>query len=472
MPQATLTIGNSETSPLAPMTASIINRFILLLDDSLSALGAKVPMTSVEQLAMNIQASMEHGLRVYHGSSHVLDLCEGMNPRQTLAALYHDLAYVQLDDGFPEHAASLLRSVVFDASGTLTLRQADPADTGLALCLGVFGLKGGDALPVYGAMNEFLSAVIAVRTLSGYLAPADLLAIVACIEATIPFRSCDVQGREPAERLAERLRQTGAALQIPLDAFAIDTMVLDAVMLANRDVGGFAVDDQALFLSRTWMLIEESNAPLTRVGTFSAQDYRKALMRMEDFLATLNPASIFQRFHGQPSDSEMQRLCRLAKANLDFAVLYLGAKVAATAIIEALALETGGNAPMSMFLGDLRGIDGTRPVRVEDFLPRPDSFDDLDTRLLEVLEKGRGKESSNDLNASPLTAFLYRSLGDDGMRALIGQARQMFAGTLTPVAFLLSLPKLPVIAIIDGCRHIAISRVDRLEALRARIEQS
>lgn len=452
------------------MATSIINRFIRLFADAFTALGAAVPLAEIERLAMAVHCSMGHGQRVYHTAAHVLDMCRDMKPLQVLAALYHDIVYYQLDGGFPRHAETDLRQVVQAGWDKLSLRPIEAGDDDLAMCTRLFGFRPGDTLPLYGGMNEFLSAVVAVRALSPWLRRPELLAIVAGIEATVPFRGADAEGRAPAEALAARLRETNDAMRIGLDDAAIDAIVHDAVVLANRDVGNFAGDDAGYFLSATWMLIEESNAPLTRVGVYSIQDYRKALRRMEGFLASLDPAHIFHGYRNVPDAAEMARLAERSAANLRFTVDYLGAKLASIALIEAMALVTGGDAPVSMFLGDIMAIDG-RPDRIEDFLPPPPARDDLDTRLLAVLEKGRSVSSSNDLTASPLTAYLYRCLGPAGMNSLLAQARLMFAGELGPVEFLLGQPPGPVCAIADGCARIALSRGDRLRELRQRLER-
>jgi hypothetical protein len=85
--------------------------------------------------------------------------------------------------------------------------------------------------------------------------------------------------------------------------------------------------------------------------------------------------------------------------------------------------------------------------------------------LLAILEYGRTRPSSNDLTASPITAFLYRNLGADGMTTLVTQARQMFSGALAPRELLVAQPAELVCAIIDACRRIALSRSERLHAL-------
>jgi hypothetical protein len=84
-----------------------------------------------------------------------------------------------------------------------------------------------------------------------------------------------------------------------------------------------------------------------------------------------------------------------------------------------------------------------------------------------VLEKGRSLESVNDLTASKLTAFVYRYLGEAGTRPTLEQAKKMFEGSLSPKAFLTSLNRNMVRAIIRACAKISLSRGEALTALES-----
>jgi hypothetical protein len=88
-----------------------------------------------------------------------------------------------------------------------------------------------------------------------------------------------------------------------------------------------------------------------------------------------------------------------------------------------------------------------------------------------VLERGRTLESSNDLTASPLTAFMYRCLGDHGTQYALAAARQMFDGTRTPLDFLQALDHRMVRAIIRACARIAVSRSAALQTLEQQLGQ-
>lgn len=446
------------------MAVSTINHFIGVFAGAFRGLSAEVPIASMEQLAILVHNAMDQGRRAYHTSAHVFEVCQGMNPRQTLAALFHDTVYYQVDGGFPHRAEPILAPLVRIKNDRMVLKTILPDDTGLALCAAMFGFRSGDKLPLFGGMNEFLSAVLAVRSLQPYLMERDLLAIAACIEMTIPFRSGDAGKPDPAVALAGRVRAWNQARGLGLDDAQIDGIVVDAVGLGNQDVGGFAEVNSAEFLGNTWLLIEECNVQLAAVGVYSIRDYRSALSRMDRFLDALDSDSVFCRYKGVPDAKENAVLRSRARRNIEFARDYLGAKLLGIAVVEALALATGGDCPVSMFLGDIRSPYG-KPDRAENFLPVLPAARELDPELLHVLEKGRSKTSASDLNASPLSAFAYRTVGAGRARACMAKARRMFAGDLSPTDFLRTLDGELVRAVAEACANIAASRRSALLAI-------
>ncbi len=446
------------------MGVTTISRLINLFSGAFAALSVTVPVAEVERMAMLIHHSMDRGRRTYHTSTHVFEMCVGMNPRQVLATLFHDIVYYQLDGGFPKGAEPVLKRVVQVERDRLEVLPGEAGDRGYALCTGLFAFKAGQALPLYGGMNEFLSAVVATRTLEPYLALEDMVAIVACIESTIPFRMKNAAGRDTLDELALRIGAAGNAVGLPLSAAQIQRMVTDAAVLSNHDVASFAEADPGRFLSTTWLLIKESNTPLAAADIYSIKEHRSALSRMEKFLRLLNPDSVFHDYRGTPCASDFAALQGAARRNLALATRYLGLKIVGIAAVEALAQATGGDCPVSMLLGDVRSRH-SKPDRVEDFLPPPPADGPpLDGELLKVLEKGY-KASAGDLAASPLTAWIYRCLGNEGCARALEAARNMFEGQLAPHDFFNALGSGTVRALAEACARIAITRRDALLAI-------
>ena len=181
-------------------------------------------------------------------------------------------------------------------------------------------------------------------------------------------------------------------------------------------------------------------------------------MLFRSFLGNLNPDSIFHHYKGMPTDADYDALRAAAKRNVEFSARYLGLKIAAIALVEALARATGGDCPVSMLLGDIRSHYG-KPDRVEDFLPpAPTDESSLDPKMLDVLEKGRSRESSSDLTVSPLTAYVYRCLGSEGSVQALADARKMFEGKLKPQEFLAGVNHTLVRSLTEACARISVSR--------------
>lgn len=453
------------------MTTANINRFILHLCAAFEALDVQVPMARVEYLAVLVHSAMETPRRRYHVSDHALYMCEGMAPRQVLAAVFHDIVYYQLDGGIAPPLQALLTPVVSLQGADLVLLKPGAQDAGLQLCLDLFGFQPGQVLPLFGGMNEFLSAAVAARLLQDHLPLADVLTVVACIEATVPFRPLSADGLDCTTQLAARVRQQARTLLgLPLGA-ALETFVTgvmqDAVAIANRDLASFAEPEPGNFISGTWLLMEESNAPLAAVGVYTLDDYREALTRMQAFLDGLVAARIFHRYAGVPDEARFERMTQTAAGNVGFASVYLRLKITSISLVQALAAETGGNGPVSMFLGDIRAHGAIGTIGASDIHGlQPQG---LDTRILDWLEKGRPEDSRSDLTVSPLTAYMYRCLGPEGCAGALQQARRMAAGELSARGFLLTLPLAMLGTIIDSCARIAVSRRARLLQLKAEL---
>ena len=448
------------------MTTSAINRVLGLFLDAFRDLSVSVPMEDVERLAIVVHHSMQQGRRAYHTSSHVFDIADGMNARQTLAALFHDIVYYQIDGGFPEKARGVLDSAVRVENDHIVLRGWERGDSGAMLCSALFGFDAGDTLPINGGLNEFLSAVVATRLLQPYLSLPDLIAIATCIEATIPFRGPDANGRLVFERAADRVRRAAEILRVELTPTEVDRIVTDAVVIANRDVSNFSTAEPGHFLATMWLLIEESNAPLDVVGAYTIQEYRRALMGMERFAASLDPDLVFHGYRGTPSDVELRDLQAAARRNLAFATNYLSGKIVSIALIEALALETGGDCPVAMILGDISdGVD--IPAWVTGTPASGGRSQDADSAVLSMFENGRPGTTTYDLTTSPLAAQIYRVEGHAGTMSALGHAKRMFEGEETPHEFLVTLRPELVRWVAGACARMAPSRAEKLRAIEA-----
>jgi hypothetical protein len=445
------------------MPSGTIHRSIHLLRAALEDLGAQVPLREMERLAIMINEAMTAGARSFHTPEHVFDLVDPGNPHTTLAALFHDLVYYQVDLGFIPQIAEAVQASIETRDGQLWLPPNRPSeDRSLAICMAIFGFRPGEQLSPFGGMNEFLSALVMHRKLSGVLRDRDLIPATACIEATIPFRKPDKDGRTPAEQLEVRLRKASEELRLGLSQKTIEQTVQWAVTFANRDVANFSEKEVTRFLDNTWKLLPETNPSLRTQGVYSIKSYRVALQKMNGFLRALDPATIFAHYHGAPPTGEYREMVARGERNVVTAREYLGIKLLTAAVLEALAEISGGDTPVSLFMGDIGAQK--KGNKLEDYLPEytPPAGTRLDQTLYDLLAHGRASASSFDLQNSPLSLYIYLHLGADGFRDFLEAAQKMFSGSLSPRAFLDSLPGEMVAAVAEGCAQMAFTRSEEL----------
>ena len=345
-----------------------IHRSIHLLRAALEDLGGRVALREMERIAIMINEAMTAGARSFHTPEHVFDLVDPGNPHTTLAALFHDLVYYQVDLGFIPQIAEAVQPSIESRDGQLWLRPEGKAeDRPLAICMAIFGLRPGEQLSPFGGMNEFLSALVMHRKLCGVLRERDLVPATACIEATIPFRRPDGNGRTPAELLEARLTEASDRLRLGLSHGTVEQTVQWAVTFANRDVANFSEAEVTRFLDNTWKLLPESNPSLRTQGVYSIRSYRLALQKMNGFLRSLDPATIFAQYHGAPPAEEYRVMVARGERNVRTAREYLGIKLLTAAVLEALAEISGGDMPISLFMGDIGAKE--KGDRLEDYLP-------------------------------------------------------------------------------------------------------
>jgi hypothetical protein len=413
----------------------------------------------VERIAIIINRAMTAQARSFHTPEHVFDLVETGNPYTTLAALFHDLVYYQIDHGFIPQIAEAVQSSIEIRNGVLNLRTgAEAGDRHLALSMAVFGFQPGQDLEPSGGMNEFLSALVMNRKLAEAVKEEDLLLATACVEATIPFRAPGTDGATPAEHLELRLERANREMDLGLSLDRIQQGVRWAVSFANRDVANFCEKEVTRFLDNTWKLLPETNPSLRTLGVYSIKSYRVALKGMEGFLRALDPRTIFAHYKGVPPAEEYRRMEKRGEKNVTTAREYLGIKLLTATILEALAEISGGDAPVALFMGDLDARQ--KGNRLEDYLPefRPSKNIALDPTLRDLLANGRASASPFDLQNSPLSLFIYLHLGADGFRKHLDAARGVFESALAPRAFLDALPGEMIASIAEGCAHMAFTR--------------
>jgi len=439
---------------------STVQQFLVLFSDAITALGAKPEPRDLERPVFVVHEALAGQSREFHSHEHVLTMTKGSSPIETLAGIFHDVVYVQVDRGFPGGIGEMLRPLLSGIDGTgYRISLAVLEDPLTAMVARIFDRAPGDELSPFAGLNELASAFVAAKCLGPFLSKAQIARVVAGIEATIPFRD-----NQALENLAARVIDLGIE---GLDASACEDAVRLATRLGNRDVENFAEEDPARFLDNTWRLLPETNPALATPGVYRTGEYRMAIQKMEAFLSKLDAERVFHQFRGEPSPEAYTRLISQAKRNIELAVRYLRAKLYTIALVEAIAHASGGDAPVEFFLGAIPAPGSTiRSVNAELYLPKVEkSSDDMDSVLLRLLEEGRPTPPEFDLPASPYSAYLYRVLGEKELMQRVEASRPWMRGRISPREFLASQACPAVAALARAIAPVAITRREVLEKL-------
>jgi hypothetical protein len=328
-------------------TTPTVSDLLRMLVDSLHEVRGgdekALPLAEVEAAGFLVYRAMTQGARCYHDLSHLFVLAHELPALGRLAAIYHDVVYLSVDGGISPEVTQRIGDVVVWHEGRVVLSDV-PDEMVLPVAM-IFGYTPGQEIPQEG-LSEFLSAVLALRELRPYLGDHDLWAVAACIEATIPFRAM-VHGKSADAWLGERLRAMGSLSEEQIDAIQIL-----AVRMANADVMSFGKPDFGQFIDNTWEILAETNGDFQAAGGYSIRTYREALVRMERFFSTLDPEVIWRRHGDVPDDETFRTMASCSRRNLQSALAYLKAYLAALSVLEALAVLTGGDGPIADFVGD------------------------------------------------------------------------------------------------------------------------
>jgi hypothetical protein len=127
----------------------------------------------------------------------------------------------------------------------------------------------------------------------------------------------------------------------------------------------------------------------------------------------------------------------LASNNIQVASQYLSIKILGITILEALAKATGGDAPLSLFMGDIPR-EGVSIKRLEYYLPELDDspWVDHNSIIYQLVESGRSSDAIFDMKNSPLSLFIYKAIPSEKIILYLLRAQDFFKGALSPAEFL------------------------------------
>lgn len=441
---------------------------IELLDNTFENLGVRIDLHQVESMATVVHNAMNVQARNYHNLEHVFNFKDPTDPLVHIAALFHDIVYYQVDLGFHSDLEPLIRSYIVEENGDFRLADRDFQEDHLyRLALAVFNFKPAQIITVFSGLNEFLSAMVMLKMLGAFLPHKELLMATVCIEATIPFRGVDEHGRWHFEVLEERLFLIRPWCGFSYTKEEIETTLRRAVLFSNKDVETFAEPNVARFLDITWKLLPETNAALRARGIYTIRDYRLAIQKMEIFLSGLNPDHVFNSYKDTPPPDVYETMRQRSHNNVATATRYLRIKLLAMGLLEAIAEYSGGDAPISLFIGDIP-IVGVKTRHLDDFLPEvpiPDHIHPEDDEIYKLLETGRDSETFFDLKNSPLSLFVYKSLALAQLESLYVDSVLLFKGMMNPKQYLARVPRPLLTSVARGCAIMAYTRRESLMQL-------
>lgn len=446
-----------------------MQRLVSEMMQCLQAIRCRASFQDLEEWACVIYESMSSPSRTFHSVQHVFDISSGADPISKLSAFFHDIVYYSIDGGLNDRQEELIGEMIEvkneDGMEIIYITEQE-FDENTNMVLDIFGFIPGQRLDPFKGMNEFLSALLAIRCYQNNLKNVHLAQVAACIEATIPFRKLNEEGKSPCDILFERLEIVNDKYNLGLKEEGLVETVQRAADLGNRDLENFSTPERAVFLSNTWNLLPESNINLRNTKVFRVSDYASALKKMTGFFEFLGPETIYLSFR---DDEEQKALLKkktmVASVNVKVATKYMYCKRLSIGVVAAISELSGGDAPLALFLGDLPEPHFVS-TSIEDFIdvsePQEGLF--IDGCVFNLLRHGRESESKFDIKNSPLAAYLYSLIGDEGVgKCLVHAVHPMDKEHAKEL--LRSLPEIALATIVAACAEIATTREARLDQM-------
>ena len=430
---------------------------------AMKQLSIAVEHQELAKISELIVQTMTGPWRYFHTPEHIFEVEGAEDALEVLAALFHDVVYVQVDQSVNFNLTYYIVPFVRQMAEHLVIRDASelPSDRSFEMVMRVFKFSPGQTLSPLEGQNEFLSALVAAKVLDPFLPREVILQIVACIEATIPFRTKNPEGLSNSDILYRRLETIVQQLDLQLSKEDLKATIVRSVRLSNRDVGSFAHPNPARFLDNTWNLLPETNHHLKYSSSYTINQYRTALQKMEGFLNFIRPEVIFHQFQGYPEDEVYQNLVDRARTNIEVGRLYLGSKLFTIAFLEALSLRFGRVIPVSTLMGEMP-TENFVAASLVDFLPEISHphhpKNELEQQVLTLLDKGRTQSASYDIKNSPLTTYMVKSMGFDEIRHQRDRAQEFFQNVISPEDFLAGCDPLVKKTVTDGIVQLFDSR--------------
>ena len=346
-----------------------LNQCSKILNKIFQQLDCEINNDWLNQISQIIVETMEGNNRYFHSFDHILTLIKTDDPLIILAALFHDLIYIQVDQQIRFNLTPYLNSFIEEKNGDLFIKSNfNNKEKELEIILRIFDVNKEDNLSQFRGINEFLSALSAAMILSPYLPLVIITRLVTIIELTIPFRKPKKKDLSIIQQLQKRLEGVNEQFHLGLEKADIILTITQAVELANLDISGFALTNVEDFIYNTWLLLPETNHGLISLEKSTVNEYCIALAKTEKFISSLYPELIFHRYNNEPSLDVWQNLMIRCENNLKVTKLYLSSIVLSLSIIDALCSRFSHHICLS-FLFNFSSYQSNNCLSFIDFLP-------------------------------------------------------------------------------------------------------
>jgi len=408
------------------------------------------PQPSKEDLlswAMTINRCLTTPDRVYRNVDHVYRVVRGMKYETDsvpiLASLFHDIVYLTIDKKLPDKLRKLLSDVVDDPNdGSSTLNYRMPyRDPLVRMVRSMFDYVFGPTQRKNrntDETNEFLSAIVAVKLLGSFLPRKTLFQLVACIEATIPFRPVvDGTLASPMEGLYTFLRRTNEEFRVGLSEHELVETVQMAAYFSNADLRSHC-SDVIVFRDRQLMCMPEWKPILRHESTCTLCQIFQCFVGVIEFSNIVKSVNVFQSFRGKPAQDVIETMTKKSDTNLRAVTQYLKVRCLAVRILmDLLTLAFQTQAKYDAVLRDEtagalsflrrveRGIgeEFTTRRREESANATTSTSSDVADEVYRCLTSPRRSCCCNwDAGETHLSAAVYARVGMDAIEASDRQA--------------------------------------------------
>lgn len=453
------------------MKKSRISRLVDFIYKAAWDLGIKPDPKWVEEIALSVYTAMDHPARIFHRLDHAFGIADGKRGIGIFAALYHDIVYLQVDGSIPERLEHIVNAYIYLDADSFTLKPEEDLPAWIMMTAKIFGVIPKETLIKGQGTNEFFSALCAAEQLHEVLSDVDLIRVVSCIEATIPFRYIMADGKSCFDHLESNIGKALEDIKAPGCEKTL-SIVHEATEFANSDVEGFSMVDSCAFLVETWKLYTEMNPTLKQANSYFFQSYRESLVNGLNFFLTLEPDKVFRAHKNYPDTMTNIKRTEQAIKNIEIAIKYIEAKLLAIGIMEAIADITGGDAPISFFLGEMGG--GEEVEHIEDYFSTPpysiSSQKAESNEVYRLLAWGR-RESDFELKASPLSTYIYDCLGEAEILNLRGAVKSYFDLKMGSMDFLKLNDYDMLVSILKACSKVCRTRRENIELLMEELKR-